>query len=226
MLRITGGDWRGRNIHAPEGLETRPTPARVREALFSILGPAVRGARFHDFFAGCGIVGLEALSRGAASCTFYESARPALTELRANIETLGCADIAFIVAQRLPAGLPPALGVPCPTPALDALSAPLPQPPSPQGERGGRGAGESVLLPPPASSLPPSIFFLDPPYGQSLAASTLDRLVELGWSAHPGGICVAQVEKVADLAERFGNWGLRRRYPYGDTALWVYDWEE
>jgi 16S rRNA (guanine966-N2)-methyltransferase len=225
VLHITGGDWRGRKLRAPEGLDTRPTPSRVREALFSILGLAVRGAHFHDLFAGCGIVGLEALSRGAASCTFCEDARPALTELRANIETLGCADRAFVIAQRIPAGLPPAPSVPSLGSGEAALA--LVQPTASGLQLLASGLQPPVsLLPSLAASLQPDIYFLDPPYKQNLTPPTLDRLVELGWSALPGGICVTQVEKLADLAERFGNWGLRRRYPYGDTALWVYDWEE
>lgn len=67
----------------------RPTADRVREAWFSILGDAVRGARVLDLFAGSGALGLEALSRGAAHVTFVELGAPSLRALRANVATLG-----------------------------------------------------------------------------------------------------------------------------------------
>jgi 16S rRNA (guanine(966)-N(2))-methyltransferase RsmD len=73
---------------APAGDGTRPTADRVREALFSILGPAVAGARVLDLYAGSGALGIEALSRGAASATFVERARPALRALQANLAGL------------------------------------------------------------------------------------------------------------------------------------------
>jgi 16S rRNA (guanine966-N2)-methyltransferase len=68
---------------------TRPTSDRVREALFSMLGARVDGARVLDLFAGSGALGLEALSRGAAEATFVDSAPAALRAVRANLEALG-----------------------------------------------------------------------------------------------------------------------------------------
>jgi 16S rRNA (guanine(966)-N(2))-methyltransferase RsmD len=87
-MRIVAGRHRGRRLRAPAGGGTRPTADRVREALFSILGP-VEGMRALDLYAGSGALGLEALSRGAASATFVESARPALAAIRANVEAIG-----------------------------------------------------------------------------------------------------------------------------------------
>ncbi|HQT66347.1 MAG: 16S rRNA (guanine(966)-N(2))-methyltransferase RsmD [Rhodospirillales bacterium 20-60-12] len=90
--RIIAGLWRGKALTAPTGLTTRPTSARVRQALFDILlhaswgGPAfVRRARVLDVFAGTGALGLEALSRGAGQASFMEQDRTALASLRANI---------------------------------------------------------------------------------------------------------------------------------------------
>ncbi|MFO0551515.1 MAG: 16S rRNA (guanine(966)-N(2))-methyltransferase RsmD [Polyangiaceae bacterium] len=77
----------GRRLRAPGGQGTRPTADRVRESLFSILG-AVDGERVLDLFAGTGALGIEALSRGALSVTFVESARPALAVLRENLRDL------------------------------------------------------------------------------------------------------------------------------------------
>ena len=71
-MRITGGINRGRTLKVPDGLDVRPTQDRVREALFSILMHEMPGARFLDLFSGSGAVGLEALSRGAASVTLVE----------------------------------------------------------------------------------------------------------------------------------------------------------
>ncbi|HEY3376837.1 MAG TPA: 16S rRNA (guanine(966)-N(2))-methyltransferase RsmD [Armatimonadota bacterium] len=90
-MRIGGGSYRSRTLRTPKGDLTRPTSGMVRETLFNMLAPLLPEASFLDLFAGCGSVGLEALSRGAASATFVESARPALDCLRANIETLGVA---------------------------------------------------------------------------------------------------------------------------------------
>lgn len=88
-MRVIGGTHRGRRLAAPRGLRTRPTADRVREALFDILGPAVRGQRVLDLFAGTGAVGIEALSRGAAHVVFVERDRDAVRTLRANLSALG-----------------------------------------------------------------------------------------------------------------------------------------
>jgi 16S rRNA (guanine966-N2)-methyltransferase len=88
-LRIIGGEHRGRRIAVPRGAVVRPTADRAREALYSILGSAVTGARVLDAYAGSGALGLEALSRGAGRATFIEADRRALLTLRANASTLG-----------------------------------------------------------------------------------------------------------------------------------------
>ena len=95
-MRIVAGRHKGRRLRAPAGAGTRPTADRVREALFSILGP-MDGLRVLDLYAGSGALGLEALSRGAESATFVESARPALAAIRANLDATG--DEAEIVAS-------------------------------------------------------------------------------------------------------------------------------
>jgi 16S rRNA (guanine966-N2)-methyltransferase len=87
-MRIIAGEWGGRRLRTASGRSTRPTAERVREALFSVLGP-VEGAAVLDLFAGSGALGLEALSRGASKAVFVERDRSALVALRANIEALG-----------------------------------------------------------------------------------------------------------------------------------------
>lgn len=86
-MRIVAGRYGGRRLTAPKGEGTRPTSDRVREALFSALGP-LDGARVLDLFAGTGALGLEALSRGAEHVVFVERDRRALTALRANVAAL------------------------------------------------------------------------------------------------------------------------------------------
>ncbi len=91
MLRIVGGRHGGRRIAAPAGDFARPTAERVREALFSILDSksVLAGARVLDACAGSGALGLEALSRGAAHITFFDTSRRALKIVRENVATLG-----------------------------------------------------------------------------------------------------------------------------------------
>jgi 16S rRNA (guanine966-N2)-methyltransferase len=95
-MRIVAGQFRGRRLAAPSGLETRPIPDRVKVSLFGMLDPYLAGAAVADLFCGTGSFGLEALSRGARHCWFAELDRPALTGLRQNIEMLGVAQQATI----------------------------------------------------------------------------------------------------------------------------------
>jgi 16S rRNA (guanine(966)-N(2))-methyltransferase RsmD len=86
-MRVIAGRYGGRRLRAPSGAATRPTSDRVREAVFSVLG-RVDDAIVLDLFAGSGALGIEALSRGAASATFVERAPAAVTALRANLDAL------------------------------------------------------------------------------------------------------------------------------------------
>jgi 16S rRNA (guanine966-N2)-methyltransferase len=95
-VRIVAGEWRGRRIAAPDDPRVRPTADRVREAWMSIVHPRLDGARVLDLFAGSGALGLEALSRGAASADFVESNAPSLRALRANIAHLGAGERATV----------------------------------------------------------------------------------------------------------------------------------
>jgi len=88
-MRIVGGSLGGRRLKAPAGRATRPTPERVREALFSILGPPPMGARVLDAFGGAGSLGLEGLSRGAGELVVVDSSRDAIRCIRDNVKTLG-----------------------------------------------------------------------------------------------------------------------------------------
>jgi 16S rRNA (guanine(966)-N(2))-methyltransferase RsmD len=87
-MRVIAGIYGGRRLQTPAGLDTRPTSDRVREALFSILGERVQGARVLDLFAGSGALAIEALSRGAAEATVVDSAPPAIRAIKTNLEAL------------------------------------------------------------------------------------------------------------------------------------------
>ena len=87
-MRVLSGRYRGRSLVAPRGQDTRPTPERVREALFSILGP-VDDARVLDLFAGSGALAIEALSRGAAEATLTDSSAAAIVAIKRNLQALG-----------------------------------------------------------------------------------------------------------------------------------------
>ncbi len=89
MIRLTGGDWRGRTLVVPPGI--RPTTELARKAAFDILGESVKGARVLDAAAGSGAFGLEALSRGAASVVFVEKDRAVAKSLAANVAKVDAA---------------------------------------------------------------------------------------------------------------------------------------
>ena len=88
MSRIIAGRARGRRLTVPRGLETRPTGGRVKQTLFDILAPEVPGCRFLDAFAGAGGIGLEALSRGAASVVFVDASAAAVAAVKENLRAV------------------------------------------------------------------------------------------------------------------------------------------
>jgi len=104
-MRVIAGKAKGVRLSAPAGLAVRPTLDRVREALFSILGPRLDGAHFLDLFAGSGANGIEALSRGAKSCTFIDNAVRARDAILENLKKAHLADHARLSSLRLPAGI-------------------------------------------------------------------------------------------------------------------------
>lgn len=106
-MRVVAGHAKGRRLIAPEGTTTRPTSDRVRESMFNTLFSlnALDGASVLDLYAGSGSLGIEALSRGAASCVFVEQDRDALDTIRTNIETLGLGDSSVVVAADVPGWL-------------------------------------------------------------------------------------------------------------------------
>ena len=98
-MRIVAGKWRNRFLPVENVPGLRPTSERIRETLFNWLAPVIEGARCLDLFAGTGVLGLEALSRGAASVTLVERSPGVAATLRRSISDLGAADAALHVAD-------------------------------------------------------------------------------------------------------------------------------
>ena len=96
-MRIITGTARGRKLVAPEGRDVRPTPERVKEGIFSALQFDIEGRRVLDLFAGSGQLGLEALSRGAESCTFVDASDASLNLVRKNLESTDLSEKAKVV---------------------------------------------------------------------------------------------------------------------------------
>ena len=88
-MRVIAGEFRSRRLKTLPGLETRPTPDRLREALFNVLAPVISDSIFLDAYAGTGAVGIEALSRGARRAIFVEKNRAAVEVIRENLTALG-----------------------------------------------------------------------------------------------------------------------------------------
>ncbi len=109
-MRVIAGSRKGHKLAAPRGLDTRPTSDRVRENIFNLVGP-VDGARVLDLFAGSGALGIEALSRGAASAVFVEHDLDAVHAIERNLDGLRLTggrvvrgDVVRTVAQEVTAG--------------------------------------------------------------------------------------------------------------------------
>jgi 16S rRNA (guanine(966)-N(2))-methyltransferase RsmD len=97
MLRLTGGEFRGRSIQTPSGRSTRPSQAKLRQALFNSLQFEVPEARVLDLFAGSGALGFEALSRGASRAVFVESDRAACQLIQKNRDELRVGDRCVVI---------------------------------------------------------------------------------------------------------------------------------
>lgn len=102
-MRVIAGEFRSRRLKSLPGMRTRPTPDRLREALFSVLAPRIEGCVFLDAYAGCGSVGIEALSRGARRAVFIEQNRAAARVIHENLDSLGVSERATVASGRVTA---------------------------------------------------------------------------------------------------------------------------
>ncbi|MBQ9852321.1 MAG: 16S rRNA (guanine(966)-N(2))-methyltransferase RsmD [Ruminiclostridium sp.] len=96
-MRVITGIARGRRLKEPNGMETRPTTDRVKEGIFSSIQFEVEGRKVLDLFGGTGQMGIEALSRGAAHCTFVDLQKQAVAIIRENVNSTGFADQSTVI---------------------------------------------------------------------------------------------------------------------------------
>jgi 16S rRNA (guanine(966)-N(2))-methyltransferase RsmD len=192
-MRIIAGEFRSRTLEAPAGLATRPTSDRLRETLFNVLAPRIRGAVFLDLYAGSGAVGMEALSRGAASVDFVERAPAALKALRANLEKLGLTAGFRVHAISVGAWL----------------------------RKFAKGAGAGSKLGAPAAF--DLVFLDPPYDAGEEYAATLGLLgATTGGLLAAGALVIAEHRRKERLGERYGGLGRVRLLEQGDAALSFY----
>jgi 16S rRNA (guanine966-N2)-methyltransferase len=98
-MRVIAGKYKSRKLEAPPGMQTRPTSDRLRETLFNVVAPQIDDSVWLDVFAGSGAIGIEALSRGARSVYFVESASAAARTVRKNLHTLGISEGAEVIER-------------------------------------------------------------------------------------------------------------------------------
>jgi len=208
-MRIIAGQYRSRTLQAPSGLGTRPTSDRLRETLFNVLAPRIEGAAFLDLYAGSGAVGIEALSRGAASVIFVERAPAALAVLRANLARLDVSE-GFRIHPGSAAGW---------LRRIDSGPEPGSKPGSAPAAKRGLKPGLSQAF---------DLVFLDPPY--DAAEEYAAALGLLGgaarWLLRAGALVIAEHRgkgggKVR-LEQRYGEIERTRLLEQGDAALSFY----
>jgi len=212
-MRVIAGQYRSRTLQAPSGLGTRPTSDRLRETLFNLLAPRIEGAAFLDLYAGSGAVGIEALSRGAASATFVERAPAALAVLRANLASLGVSEGFWIHPGSVRGWLR----------RFDSEPGPGPKPGSKMGLALAAKRGLK-----PGLSQAFDLVFLDPPY--DAAEEYAATLGLLGGAARgllsAGALVIAEHRGKgggkARLEQRYGELELTRLLEQGDAALSFY----
>lgn len=95
-MRVISGSVRGRRLKELPGMDTRPTTDKVKESLFNIIQFDIEGRRVLDLFGGTGQLGIEALSRGAARCTFVDMSRQAAAVIRDNVESVGFSEVSSV----------------------------------------------------------------------------------------------------------------------------------
>ena len=105
-MRITGGELTGRILGTVKGWNVRPTSSKVRQAVFNILGNDISGYRVADLFAGSGIMGLEALSRGAVQVFYFDSSNKSLALIKKNLELCGLDAKGYVIKSDLSKGIP------------------------------------------------------------------------------------------------------------------------
>lgn len=190
MVKLTGGTLRGRTLQVPPGNWVRPTMGRVRESLFSMLGQRLIGARVLDLYAGCGLLGMEAISRGAKCAIFVDSNPKAVAAIQHNIQYCRIQSQALVYK-----------GSVLHSNRIIRVKQLLNQ-----------------LVPHEDSSkLAFDLIFMDPPYKQKMVPDTLHGVRQSNLMA-TGGLVVAEQEVLAplDVGE---YWQTLQNRQYGDTRI-------
>ena len=202
-MRITGGEFGGRNLKVPKSDTIRPTQDRVREAVFNIIQFEVPGSDFLDLFAGSGAVGLEALSRGAKSATFVEANRRHLATLKENLEAITGGG----------SGSSRASGSSCASAANESSAA----------STTAVVAADCYRWLASYSGPGFSIGFADPPYalGEEKGYAAVLAMLATRGVIRPGGLFIAEMTAV-QKAEETPGWDLVRDRTYGKTRLCIW----
>ena len=196
-MRIIAGEWRGRQIAAPKGDSVRPTLDRVREAWMSMVHTSLPEARVLDLFAGSGALGLEALSRGAASVDFVENDPRTFRVLKENVESLGAEDRCTMYREDAIRFLSSASRV---TRHLPRHLSPVTSP------------SRATSASPVTRHVTYDVAFADPPYRKELAV----KLATL-WLAEPFATIFGVEHESSEVLPAGGD---TRRY--GDTSVTIY----
>lgn len=222
-MRVIAGTARGMTLKGPTTPGTRPTSDKVRGAIFDMLVQDVCGARTLDLYAGTGALGVEALSRGAASCLFVEKVSSACQVIEGNLRAtrLGenayvwrmdaCKALDLLSAQRREGDGGGAM----------ATSAPMAGESRPGQRRSRDGAAQSLCI--PSTFGPPyDVIILDPPYGDPGIAGVMQR-VFLPALLAADGVVVLEHGKRVEVPVSPGFLRVRRAKSYGDTAVTIWE---
>ena len=204
--RVIAGTARGTRL-VGSGEHTRPLGDRVKQSLFAILEPTIRGRAFLDLYAGSGAAGIEALSRGAARAVFVDRDRNAVAAIRRNLETTGLAGDGAIVHRQSD------------TAWLAAVAAEVAE----------AAEAADASEPTPAGRQPFAAIFLDPPYdAPGTLAESLERIAAAGRNLFlaDDGVLVAKHFWKATIPAKVGLLGSFRQERFGETMLTFYRWED
>lgn len=214
-MRVVTGEAKGRKLKGPKTIGTRPIIDRVKQALFNIIAARVEDARFLDLFAGTGSVGIEALSRGAASATFIEMNHKVLALVRENLQITGLADRAETfhadAFKFLQNGL--AQGQ---------------QTQHAQHRQDKRKAGTGAMVNVPSVIAPYDIIYVAPPQYQEMAAQAL-RILDSSPLVARTGLVIIQIhpkERVGVVNVPLARLALTDERRYGSTLLMFYIMKE
>jgi 16S rRNA (guanine966-N2)-methyltransferase len=192
-MRIISGIYKGRRLKTVPGLEVRPTSDRLRETLFNILTPHIRGSHFLDLCAGSGAIGIEAASRGAGEVVFVDKSRPSCSVLQENLTMIGGLDNARIIQRDALA-------------ALKQLETALPLQTAEQENGGVERNGKFDIV------------YLDPPYDSGIYSDILNQLAG-GQLIDEDSIVVVEHRTWTRLEQAYGDLKIYRELKQGSSSL-------